>query len=141
VRTEREDVAKGYHVLAGFLRDLRNARGDAADGSATAGELLDQLDDELELLYERSDGELPLGQEGDDAACVNEDDDGEESESDTLLRDEPKAGPLGSVGAHGGGTSKRVSSSNGGRRQLRLPEPRSIQRETLGCGEFKTHKA
>lgn len=124
-------MAKGYHVLAGFLRDLRNARGDAADGSATAGELLDALDDELELLYERSDGDLPERQEGNADACGDDTEDSVDSPEEDL----PEARNVRSVGAPAEGASNRVrtASVKGGVRERELTTtPSKLQMELPG---------
>lgn len=88
-------MAKSYHNLAGLVRDLRNARGDASEGSKGAAELLDTLYDELDLL---------LG-EGSDDDVGGEDDDGDGGEYDATpqsppVRDETKRG-VDSVGAGG----------------------------------------
>lgn len=126
-------MAKGYHVLAGFIRDLRNARGDAADGSASAGELLDALDDELELLYERSDGDLPERQEGDADACGDDTEDSVDAPDEDL----PEAGNVRSVGAPVEGAARRVRSAsvNGGVKTREMPVATTQLRQQVlpGC--------
>lgn len=72
-------MAKGYHVLAGLCRDLRNALLDDAEGGDEAGKQLDGFDELLELLYERGDGEIPVGPEGDEATSGDDADDAEPS--------------------------------------------------------------
>jgi len=90
-------MAKGYHVLAGVCRDIGNALRDDADGSQEAAQLLDALDELLELLYDRSDGEIPLGQESDESGIGNDATDEESPMGD--LRREVAALP--SVGSRG----------------------------------------
>lgn len=81
VRTDVCNVAKGYNVLAGFIRDLRNAVGDDADGSAAAGELLDSLQDLLELLLEGGHGDISPGPDSDESTLGDESEDDVESVS------------------------------------------------------------
>ena len=50
-------MANAYNNLRGLVRDIRNARAASLEGDASAGELIDALCDELDML-------LPIG--GDD---------------------------------------------------------------------------
>lgn len=133
VRTECDHVAKGYHVLAGFLRDLRNARGDAADGSQTANELLDGVFDELELLLEGVDGDVPLGDEGGDDACVDADD---EAGSDLQSQDAPVPSVVREEGPVGGVATRRVRAAsvrNGVSERVTAPAVTRLQQMMLPC--------
>jgi len=134
VRTESESVAKGYHVLAGLVRDLQHVLEDA-EGSETAGKLLDDFSDVLELLLERGDADRSLFDEssddggGDDAA----------EEGPPVVQSATTQRNVGAVDG-GGERTRSVSSSRMGRRQLVLPQTSTVERQVITCGPVKRTK-
>jgi len=109
------DVAKAYHVLAGFIRDLGNAVRDDADGSAEAEKLLDGLDDVLELYKSVSSSGVLSRDESDDDACGDDADDEVASDDGEL----PEAGGVQPVVSARAGAVQY--SARARKRQLAIP--------------------
>jgi len=112
VRTDCENVAKGYNVLAGLVRDLRNAWQDA-EGSKTARELVDAFSDLLELLLPLDADDGSVGDESEDGASGDD----AEDEGDTGDSELPEAGGVRAVDAR----RLRTASVKGGVQVRELP--------------------
>lgn len=116
-------MASAYNNLSGWIRDVRSARKAAHEGESRAGELLDALCDELDVL-------LDFGGEDDEGGDGGHDegsDDTEGVESRQLevphTRDNPSAPPAEGM--------RRQYSARGGSRPAVLVGAQSAERKVL----------
>jgi len=131
VRTDCENVAKGYNVLAGLVRDLRNAWEDA-EGSQTARQLVDSFSDLLELLLPLDADDGSVGDAGEDGASRDD----AEDEGDTGDSVVPEERDVRAVDAR----RIRTASVSGG---VKVREPQMApmeqrQQELPGCDRRMT---